>query len=47
MTELRDAGLVHTQRGSSGGYWLARPANEVNLAQVLEAVEGPLAASAG
>ena len=43
MVDLRNAGLVRSQRGSEGGYWLARPAAEVNLAQVVRAVEGPLA----
>jgi Rrf2 family protein len=43
MADLRHAGLVRSQRGSEGGYWLARPADEINLAQVVRAVEGPLA----
>ena len=43
MADLRQAGLVRSQRGTDGGYWLARPAAEVNLAQVIRAVEGPLA----
>ena len=30
------------QRGPEGGYWLAHPADEVNLAQIIRAVEGPL-----
>jgi Rrf2 family protein len=42
LTQLRSAGLVRSQRGPEGGYWLARPADEVNLAQVIRAVEGPL-----
>ena len=33
---------MRSQRGPEGGYWLARPAEEVNLAQVIRAVEGPL-----
>ena len=41
LTQLRSAGLVRSQRGPEGGYWLARPAEEVNLAQVIRAVEGP------
>jgi Rrf2 family protein len=40
---LRHAGLVRSQRGADGGYWLARPAAEINLAQVIRAVDGPLA----
>src|SRR3954454_5964994 len=43
MTDLRQAGLVRSQRGAEGGYWLARPADEITLAQVIRAVEGPLA----
>jgi Rrf2 family protein len=43
LGELRHAGLVQSQRGSDGGYWLARPADEVTLADVIRAVEGPLA----
>jgi len=42
LTQLRSAGVVRSQRGPEGGYWLARPAEEVNLAQVIRAVEGPL-----
>jgi Rrf2 family protein len=43
LLELRHAGLVHSQRGAEGGYWLARPAAEITLAEVIRAVEGPLA----
>ncbi len=43
MADLRQAGIVRSQRGAEGGYWLARPAEEVNLAEVIRAVEGPLA----
>ena len=43
LLELRHAGLVHSQRGAEGGYWLAKPAAEINLAEVLRVVEGPLA----
>jgi Rrf2 family protein len=42
LTQLRSAGLVRSQRGPEGGYRLARPPEEVNLAQVIRAVEGPL-----
>jgi Rrf2 family protein len=42
LTQLRSSGIVRSQRGPEGGYWLARPADEVNLAQVIRAVEGPL-----
>jgi len=43
MADLRNAGLVRSQRGAEGGYWLARPADEIDLAQVIRAVDGPLA----
>jgi Rrf2 family protein len=43
MSELRNGGLVRSQRGVEGGYWLARPATEITLAQVIRAVDGPLA----
>lgn len=42
LTQLRSSGLVRSQRGPEGGYWLAKPPEEVNLAQVIRAVEGPL-----
>jgi Rrf2 family protein len=43
LAELRRAGIVGSQRGSDGGYWLARPADAVTVADVIRAVEGPLA----
>ena len=43
LGDLRQAGLVRSQRGVEGGYWLARPADEITLADVIRAVEGPLA----
>jgi Rrf2 family protein len=42
LNQLKSAGLVRTQRGPEGGYWLARPADEITLAEVIRAVEGPL-----
>jgi Rrf2 family protein len=42
LTQLRSSGIVRSQRGPEGGYWLAHPPEEVNLAQVIRAVEGPL-----
>src|SRR5207244_10310302 len=47
LTELRRAGIVRTRRGAEGGYQLARPAGEITVADVLRAVEGPLAAVQG
>jgi len=43
LLALKRAGIVRTRRGPDGGYWLARPAAEVTLAEVIRAVEGPLA----
>lgn len=42
LTQLRSSGIVRSQRGPEGGYWLAHPAEEVNLADIIRAVEGPL-----
>jgi Rrf2 family protein len=47
LLELRHAGLVASQRGVDGGYWLGRPAAEISLADVIRAVEGPLASVRG
>jgi Rrf2 family protein len=47
LTALRHAGLVRSQRGAEGGYWLARPPEEVTVADVIRAVEGPLASVRG
>lgn len=43
LRELKVAGLVQSQRGTEGGYRLARPPDEVTVADVIRAVEGPLA----
>lgn len=43
LSQLRHTGLVASQRGSEGGYRLARPPSEISLADVMRAVEGPLA----
>ncbi len=40
---LAEADLVVTQRGAQGGVKLARPAQKINLAQVIRAIEGPIA----
>jgi Rrf2 family protein len=42
LTQLRSSGIVRSQRGPEGGYWLAQPADQLNLANVIRAVEGPL-----
>lgn len=43
LSELRHAGIVRSHRGAEGGYELARPAERISLADVIRAVEGPLA----
>lgn len=43
LSDLRRAGLVGSQRGADGGYWLAHPASSISVADVIRAVEGPLA----
>jgi Rrf2 family protein len=47
LHELRVARLLSSQRGPEGGHRLARPAREISVADVLRAVEGPLAAVRG
>ena len=47
LGDLRHAGIVRAQRGAEGGYWLARPATEVTVGEVIRAVEGPLASVRG
>ena len=42
LTQLRSSGIVRSQRGPEGGYWLAQPADQLNLADIIRAVEGPL-----
>ncbi len=43
MTELKRSRLVSSQRGPEGGFVLTRPANEISLADIFRAVDGPLA----
>jgi len=47
LGELKHAGLVRSQRGTEGGYWLARPPEQIKVADVIRAVEGPLASVRG
>ena len=47
LMQLRHAGLVESRRGADGGYRLARPASEVTLADVIRAIDGPLAGVGG
>jgi Rrf2 family protein len=43
LVDLRRSGLVASLRGADGGYWLKTPPAEVTLADVVRAVDGPLA----
>jgi Rrf2 family protein len=43
LLELKHAGIVRARRGAKGGYWLAKPADTITVADVVRAVEGPIA----
>lgn len=43
LAELRQAEIVRSRRGADGGYWLASAPDEVSMADLIRAVEGPLA----
>jgi FeS assembly SUF system regulator len=43
MGQLAGCGLLTSARGAGGGFALARPATEISLADIVEAVEGPIA----
>ena len=43
MGQLAASGLLSSARGASGGFALTRPADEISLADIVEAVEGPIA----
>jgi Rrf2 family protein len=47
LGELRHAGIVRSQRGADGGFRLGKPADQVTIADVIRAVEGPLASVRG
>jgi len=47
LTELRRAEIVASQRGAEGGYRLAKPAAEISVADVVRALEGPIASVRG
>jgi Rrf2 family protein len=47
LSELRVHGLVHSRRGSEGGYWLGREPAQISVADIIRAVEGPLATIRG
>ena len=43
LAELRHAGIVHSKRGADGGHWLTRSGDDITIAEVIRAVDGPLA----
>src|ERR1700757_270700 len=43
VARLRKAGLIDSRRGSRGGYMLARPAEQITTAEIVEALEGAIA----
>jgi Rrf2 family protein len=45
LLDLKKRGLVHSTRGKLGGYALGRPATEIELAEVIRTIDGPLALS--
>ena len=47
LIDLRHAGIVRSQRGAEGGYWLARSPDEIYVGEVIRAVDGPLASVRG
>lgn len=47
LGELRHGGIVRSHRGVDGGFTLARPADQVMVADIIRAVEGPLASVRG
>ena len=47
LGDLRNAGIVESRRGVDGGYLLSKPPAEITLADVIRAVDGPLANVAG
>ena len=47
LGELRHAGIVRSHRGADGGFRLAKPADEITIADIIRAVEGPLASVRG
>jgi Rrf2 family protein len=47
LIDLRHAGIVRSQRGAEGGYWLARGADSISVGEAIRAVDGPLASVRG
>jgi Rrf2 family protein len=47
LGELRHAGIVRSHRGAEGGFRLAKPADQISIADIIRVVEGPLASVRG
>jgi len=47
LSDLRQSGIVKSQRGVDGGYRLAKAPEEISVADIIRAVEGPLASVRG
>jgi Rrf2 family protein len=43
LLTMKNAGLLHSRMGVGGGYYLAKPANEISLGQIVRVLDGPLA----
>jgi Rrf2 family cysteine metabolism transcriptional repressor len=43
LLQLKRAGLLRSRKGPEGGYYLAKPPGEINVAEVIRAMDGPLA----
>lgn len=43
LLTLKNAGLLHSKMGIGGGYYLARPASEITLGQIIRVLDGPIA----
>lgn len=46
LNVLAKGGLIASQRGAAGGYSLARPAEEIDVAEIIQAMDGPIALTA-
>ena len=43
LLALKNAGLLHSKMGVGGGYYLAKPPEQINLGQIIRVLDGPLA----
>ncbi len=43
LLELKHSGIVRARRGAKGGYWLAKAPDDITVAEIIRAVEGPIA----